>query len=341
MLTIDGSQGEGGGQLLRSSLALSLALMRPFRMVDVRAKRDKPGLRPQHLACVRAAATLGCATVSGDEVGSREIIFAPATTTSGDYRFDIGTAGSTTMVLQTVLLPLMLRGAGVSRVRLIGGTHNPMAPSFDFIARTYLPALAKIGGRARVELVQHGFYPAGGGTIVATIQPAPTLSRLELLERGRITARSIVAGVANIPASIAERELKTLCAELGWPPSAGRVESFVARGGGNAVLVDVGSEALTTVFSGVGERGVRAEQVARRVAEEVKTFLAAQVPVDEHLADQLMLPLALGAGGSYRTTALSLHATTHIALIEQWTGQRISVTDQGKGVVRVDVPART
>ncbi|NUP12595.1 MAG: RNA 3'-terminal phosphate cyclase [Polyangiaceae bacterium] len=337
MLLIDGSQGEGGGQMLRSSLALSLALERPFRMVHIRKKREKGGLRPQHLVCVRAAARIGNAHVEGAEVGSRELVFEPGPTSAGVYEFDIGTAGSTTMVLQTILLPLMLRAGASSKVRIVGGTHNPLAPSFDFIERTYLPVLAKMGGTATIRIEQHGFYPVGGGVIAATIEPS-TLGHLTLLERGPIRSTAIKAGVANIPTHIAEREIHTVCEILGWAPAVGRVEQLTAKGGGNALLADVTSDAINLVFSATGERGVRAEVVASRLAGEIRRYLAHDVPVDEHLADQLMLPMALGLGGSYRTTKLSLHTTTHIDLIRQWTGLVVDTTEEKNGTVRVDVP---
>lgn len=337
MITIDGSHGEGGGQILRSSLSLSLALGRPLSMVNIRANRKPGGLRPQHVACVKAAAAISGAKVRGAEVNSARLVLEPGTCRGGEYRFDVGTAGSATLVLQTVLVPLLLCAKEPSQLTLIGGTHNPFAPPYEFLERVYVPLLRKMGADISVTLHQRGFYPAGGGHITAEITPSK-LARLELLERGALVRRAIVAGVANIPASIAEREARTMQARLGWDQEDVSIETFEARGGGNAAFAELVFENASAVFSGIGERGVRAEKIGENIAKETQRYLDAGVPVDEHLADQLMMPMVLGSGGTYRTTPLSLHARTQVDLLEQWCGVRIEVTAEGEDVVKVSVP---
>src|SRR5688500_7677378 len=185
MLELDGSQGEGGGQVLRTSLALSLITGTPFRIVDIRANRNPPGLRKQHLTAVEAAAQVGDAEVKGAAVGARELTFAPRTVRTGDFRFAIGTAGSCTLVLQTVLPALMLQKER-SALILEGGTHNPMAPPFDFLERVYLPLLARLGPQVKLTLDRPGFYPVGGGKLRCEIAPVERLAGLELLERGPV-----------------------------------------------------------------------------------------------------------------------------------------------------------
>src|SRR5437762_121940 len=188
MLTIDGSFGEGGGQIIRTSLALSLITGTPFRIYNVRARRAKPGLQRQHLTAVNAAAEVGNAQVDGAQVGAREFTFRPGKVQPGAYTFDIGTAGSTTLVLQAILPPLMC-AAEPSLVVLRGGTHNVHAPPYEFLARTFLPLIARMGPRVHVELVRYGFYPPGGGQFNVYIEPAAHLTPLELIARGEFKSR--------------------------------------------------------------------------------------------------------------------------------------------------------
>lgn len=336
MLTIDGSAGEGGGQILRTSLALSLVTRTPVRVTRIRAGRAKPGLMRQHLTAVQAAAKVGNADVSGAELHSKEVTFRPGEVTPGEHRFAIGTAGSATLVLQTVL-PALLSASGPSRLVLEGGTHNPMAPPFDFLERAYLPLLGRMGPEVTATLERRGFYPAGGGRVRVEIAPAP-LRRLDLLERGEIKERRLVATVVNLPGAIAAREIEAAAAVLGWDERCYRQESLKGEPGpGNVVTADVVSEHLTEVFTGFGEKGVRAEAVGERVAHEVVAYLRAGVPVGEHLADQLLLPMALAGGGSFRTIAPSSHTRTHAALIEQILGLRVQLEELGGDAWHVEV----
>jgi len=340
MLVLDGSQGEGGGQILRSALALSLVTGTPFRIDGIRARRPRPGLMRQHVTAVEAAAAIGAAEVTGAAAGSGSLTFRPRRPRAGDYTFSVGTAGSAMLVLQTVLPPLMLAD-GPSRVTLEGGTHNPAAPPFDFLEKTFLPLLARMGPRVLATLLRPGFYPAGGGRCEVRIAPTPKLDPLVLEERGAIQARSGRAVVAHLPRSIAQREIARLAERLGWESGAFSIEERDdALGAGNVVIVEVESAHVTEVASGFGERGVRAETVADRVAEEVRAYLASDAPVGSHLADQLVLPLALAGAGSFRTAARTAHLTTHLEIITKFLGPVVTAAEQRDGTLRVAAGGR-
>lgn len=336
MLTVDGSFGEGGGQILRSSLALALVSRTELRITNIRARRQKPGLMRQHLAAVRAAAAVGRAEIKGAEIGSKELVFRPTTVEPGDYAFNVGSAGSATLVLQTIL-PAFLRASKPCRITLEGGTHNPMAPPFDFLDRAFLPLIRRMGADVNARLEARGFYPAGGGRFFATIEPTKTLHRIDLLERGEILGRRVVATVSNLPAQIAMRELDAAQRVLGWEREHFRPDVQKGVGPGNVLTIDVESEHVTEVFSGFGERGVRAETVAERAATEAKAYVEAGVPVGEHLADQLLLPMALAGGGSFKTFALSSHTTTHIELLQKLLGTKIRVEKAEEDAFVVEV----
>lgn len=321
-IEIDGSQGEGGGQILRTALSLSLRLGTPFRLTKIRQNRDKPGLRPQHLVAVTAAARLGAAEVSGAAVDSRELCFSPqlfgAELPGGKYRFDIGTAGSAPLVLQT-LLPALLGAKQPSTVVISGGTYNTKAPPFDFLAHVFIPILVRLGATLTVRMNCPGFYPKGGGEIAAEITPCSKLGKLKLCDRGAILKKRATALCAGLPDHVGERELATLRQHLSWPASCFSITKLSrSKSPGNIVLVEIESEHVTELFSSVGERGVRAEEVASRAAAEALGYLQAEVPVGEHLADQLILPLSLYQGGIYRTTAPSLHLLTQVDIVRRF-----------------------
>lgn len=337
MLELDGSAGEGGGQILRTALGLSLVTGTPFRIDRIRAGRDRPGLQRQHLTAVQAAAEIGRADVRGAAMGSSVVTFKPGKVSPGSHTFSVGTAGSATLVLQTVL-PALLGAGGPTTLTFEGGTHNPWAPPYDFLERAFLPLLGRMGARVTPKLERRGFYPAGGGRIRVSIEPCATLSRLELLERGAVRCRRALAIVSALPVSIAHRELKVVETAL----SIGRdhlktVEEARPVGPGNAVIVDVESEHVTEVFSAIGEKRVSAETVAGRACDEVRRYLDAGVPVGEHLADQLLIPMALAGGGSFVTTPLSPHAVTNIGVIEQFLSRKFAVDRSDETRHRVDV----
>jgi len=340
LIEVDGSRGEGGGQILRSSLGLSLVTGRPVRLSRIRAGRQRPGLQPQHVICVEAAARVGNAQVIGGSIGSQELEFRPAAVVGGVFAFDIRTAGSATLVLQTIL-PALIQASGSSRVSVTGGTHNPFAPPVDFLQRVYLPQLKRLGPNVELQLERYGFFPAGGGKVVAEITPCDRLDGFDLMERGAVRERFVRALVSRLPLEIARREVKTVLDELGWSPTSGRAEEVGSNGPGNVVLATVESAECCELVSEFGKRGVPAEQVAKRVARAVEAYLSHEAPVGEHLADQWMLPLGLavsqsGRSQQFRTGPLSLHATTHLEILETFLGVRAEIENEAeRGTVRV------
>ncbi|MHC4136574.1 MAG: RNA 3'-terminal phosphate cyclase [Planctomycetota bacterium] len=337
MLLLDGAAGEGGGQILRTALGLSLVTGTPFRLRNIRAGRERPGLRRQHLTAVEAAARVGASSVEGARLHSSRIDFVPGDVSGGDYTFDVRTAGSATLVLQTVL-PALLLADTPSRLVLCGGTHNPFAPPFDFLVHVFLPWLRRMGATVEAELVRPGFFPAGGGEMRVDVQPVARLLPVDAMERGRVVARRATALVANLPLAIAERELHVVAKELGWRKKELHAEERSdATGPGNVLTLHIEAQHASEVVTGFGEKGVPAERVARRATRALKRHLAADVPVGEHLADQLLVPLALAGGGSFRTLPLSSHARTNAALIERFLPVRIDETtaDAGACIVRI------
>ena len=337
MITIDGSQGEGGGQILRTSLALSLVTGQPFRMERIRAKRQKPGLLKQHLTAVEAAKTVGCAEVEGAALSSQTLEFRPGPVTPGNYRFAVGTAGSATLVLQTVL-PALLTASGHSTLTLEGGTHNPMAPPFHFLANCFMPLIHRMGPSVELELRRHGFFPAGGGRFHARIEPSKKLSRLDLLDRGPIRERQARILVSKLPEHVGQRELAVVREELKWREDECTIEAVqYPVGPGNAVVLVIETQHVTEIFTGFGERGRPAEEVAKSAAEAASVWLDADVPVDEHLADQLLIPMVLARGGSFRTTKPSLHATTNAEVIQRFLPVSIRIQQESELAWRVTV----
>ena len=337
MITIDGSEGEGGGQILRTSLTLSLVTGQPFRMERIRAKRQKPGLLRQHLTAVEAAKTVGCAEVAGADMNSQTLEFRPAAVTPGNYRFAVGTAGSATLVMQTVL-PSLLTASGTSTLTLEGGTHNPLAPPFDFLARSFMPLIHRMGPSVELELRTPGFFPAGGGRFHARIEPVKRLSRLVLSERGAIRGRRARVWLSKLSPDVAERELAVVHDELKWRTDECGVETVAyPTGPGNALVLEIEAEHVTEVFTGFGERGRPAEEVAKSAVEAARVWLDANVPVDEHLADQLLIPMVLARGGSFRTTKPSLHTTTNAEVIQRFLPVLIRLEQDGELTWRVRV----
>ena len=336
MITIDGSFNEGGGQILRTALALSLSTETPFRIEKIRAGRERPGLLRQHLAAVKAAAEIGKAEVRGDEINSQELTFAPKGIFPGDYTFSVGSAGSASLVLQTVL-PVLMLAPDPSTLTLEGGTHNPSAPPYDFLAKAFLPLLNRMGGRVQATLLTPGFYPAGGGIMKVIIGPPSGLNPLDLTKRGQPRGRAARALIANLPRAIAERELAVIAEKLSWLRSCMKVEAVSSRGPGNVVLLEVESENITEVFTGFGKRGVRAETVAEEVVLETRRYLSSEVAVGEHLADQLLLPMALVKGGAFTTLPPTRHTRTNIDTIGRFLRARIRVSSENNRACLVEI----
>jgi RNA 3'-terminal phosphate cyclase (ATP) len=335
-ITIDGSAGEGGGQILRTALALSLVTGRPFRIDGIRAGRKKPGLMRQHLTAVRGAAEVSGARVSGGELGSRTLSFEPSPVRGGDYRLAVGTAGSATLVLQTVL-PALLLAREPSRLILEGGTHNPYAPPFDFLAKTFLPILRRMGASVEATLETYGFYPAGGGRFTVAIEPCAALGRLSLLERGetQVHARALVASLAE---TIAKRELSIVRERLNLERERCRVETVDnSIGPGNVLMIVIESASVCEVVTGFGEKSVSAEKVASDACDEAQAYIAAGVPVGNHLADQLLIPMALAGGGSFRTLKATRHTVTNADVIRRFLDVPIAIEHEGADIYRVNI----
>lgn len=318
MIEIDGSQGEGGGQVLRTSLTLSAATGQPFRMTQIRAGRSKPGLLRQHLTSIEAAAAVCGATVSGNALKSTTLEFHPDRVRGGDYRFAVGTAGSSVLVAQTVL-PLLLTAEAPSTLTVEGGTHNRAAPPFDFLEKSYLPQLVAMGADVDAAMNRPGFYPAGGGSIRFDVRPTERLTPIRLEERGKPRRRLARALLGHLPTVVGDRELKRVAARLSWKKKELRVDEYTGLAGpGNALLLELQFENVTEVFTGFGARNVRAEKVADEAIGAARQYLASSAPVGEHLADQLLVPFALAGGGAFRATKISRHTQTNLDVIDHF-----------------------
>lgn len=332
LIVIDGSHGEGGGQILRTALALSIITGKPFRLENVRARRSKPGLLRQHLAAVNAATVIGQAVVEGAELGSKQLAFLPGQPKCGDYFFSIGSAGSTTLVLQTVL-PVLLTMNGSCSLVVEGGTHNSGAPPFDFFAKAFVPLLRAMGASVDAELLRYGFYPAGGGKVSVRVNGPTTFLSLNLEGRGQIVSQRATALVANLPLSIAERELTVIAERMSWPVEWLHADTTAdSNGPGNVVTIEIESEHVTEIFTGFGARGVRAEDVAESAIEELQDYLVTPVAAGPHLADQLLVPMAIGAGGTFTTGPLTEHTLTNIDVIKRFVNVQIDVEEVERGI---------
>ena len=316
MINIDGSSGEGGGQVVRTALGLSLVTGRSFYIENIRAKRKKPGLMRQHLTAVLAAAEIGHAQVMGAEIGSTRLKFTPGTIQPGMYRFSIGTAGSCTLVFQAVLPALLVAGKPSGLV-LEGGTHNPMAPPFDFLQHTFLPLLNRMGADVVAEIERPGFFPAGGGRIKIVITPPERLRPIELTRVSslHVSARAISA---ELPEHIGRRELMVVKNKLDVGDDRLEQVQLDRCGPGNTLSIFVHSDQLTETFTGFAERNVSAEKVAVRAVKQARKYIQSAAPVGIHLADQLLIPMALAGAGCFRTSRPTNHTLTNIEVIKQF-----------------------
>lgn len=357
-LKIDGSTGEGGGQIIRTALSLSMLTGTPIEITNIRAGRTKSGLMRQHLMCVQASQQISNATVTGAVLGSMAFTFTPSTVKSGDYNFDIGSAGSTSLVLQTLLPTLLFANTGSaspSTVTIKGGTHNPLAPTTDFLQQAFVPALAKLGMHMDIECVQAGFAPIGGGMIKATITPFmrhASASQFNLTKRGKLIGIELVASVLNLEYDICKRELASAKASL---VESGIDETLITThshklqgiGEGNSCYAQVTHEVSDTqnheeyhaeVFTLLGEKRSSAEKIGCRLSGLVKRYVFnTDSLVDEYLTDQLLLPLALAGGGEFTSRVVSKHTETQAWLIQQFLPVEIQLTviDEQKTLVQV------
>jgi RNA 3'-terminal phosphate cyclase (ATP) len=340
LIELDGAVGEGGGQILRTSLALSLITGRGFHLHNVRAGRNKPGLQAQHLTSVRAAATIGGAGLRGASLGSSDLVFEPGPVRPGAYRFDVGTAGAVGLVLHTIYLPLAYRAATPSTVTLTGGTHVRTSPSFHFLDTTWRAYAERYGVRISLRLARAGFYPRGGGVAEASLQPAERLVGGHLAGSG-VPKVSGFSAVAGLPADIARRQARRAVYRLEQFGMKAVVREQTWEGGPGTVLaLEVSGGPVPALFVSIGERGKPAERVADDATDEAIAHLKAGAErVDAHSADQLVLPLALAEGASqYDVSQITRHLTTNAAVIRRFIDRSITITGaEGEpGFVRID-----
>ena len=320
MITINGSEGEGGGQVLRNSVALSLITSQPCRITNIRGKREKPGLMRQHMTAIEAACRISGSVCEGLAIKSSEITFRPGSVVPGNYHFAVGTAGSTSLVLQTVLMPLILAG-GPSRLVLEGGTHNMMAPPFDFIERAFLPIINRMEPTVSARLIRHGFYPRGGGRIEVDIVPVP-LHAIECIDRGALKQLSGEARFAALPFDIAERKIKTARKILGWDEGQLVVRQIPdEQRPGNILLLEAQYDHVTEIVSGFGRLGLSADSLAKTAAQRMVGYIKSTAFAGSYLSDQLLLAFALAGRGTFTTAKPSQHSRTAAKIIERFTGR--------------------
>jgi RNA 3'-terminal phosphate cyclase (ATP) len=340
MVELDGSEGEGGGQILRSALALSILTRRPFKLINIRANRSKPGLQPQHLMCVRAAGAISAGNYKGGSVGSSVLYFEPGQVKAGKYAFSIGTAGATSLVLHTIFLPLALQGDASSEILITGGTHNQHAPCYHFLAITWAAYLARLGIKVELEMLRPGFYPRGGGEIRALIHPCAKVHGLELTNCPELTTAGGFSAFAGLPESIGRKQARRMSVRLKAEGVESHlpVEEWQAANPGTVAAIIFRQAPVPPLFFGLGERGKPAEAVADEAVEEALDFRNANCPVDPHSADQLLLPLVFSSDSSeYRTSAITRHLTTNIETVRKFVDRRIEVVGEERkpGTVRV------
>lgn len=337
MIRIDGSHGEGGGQILRTSLALSACTGRPFQIENIRSGRKKPGLMRQHLTCVNAVTQICSAQLKGAEIGSQYLQFVPGKVKPGDYHFAVGTAGSSMLVLQTILPPLMIAGAE-SQIQLEGGTHNPMSPTFNYIDEVFLPVLKKMGFDCSCSLEKWGFYPAGGGKLLLKIIPcAGEINGLELNSRGNLEKAVVVAAVSRIPREIADDESYGIINAAAFEVHEKKILTIDSPGPGNVAMLRLDFENVSAMFTGFGELGVSRKKVAANVYRPANKFFRSKAVVDEHLADQILIPMALAGSGSFVTTEPSLHTLTNMEVIEKFLPVKSSSIRLDKEAWKIEI----
>jgi RNA 3'-terminal phosphate cyclase (ATP) len=340
-LEIDGSAGEGGGQILRTSLAMSALLGKPIKISNIRAGRRNPGLQAQHLTCVNALAKITDAEVDGASLNSQELLFIPQSIKSGNYRFDVSdvkaSAGSVSLILQAVFLPLAFAG-GISKVTLLGGTHVSWSPPIHYLQMVYLPIASKMGVEADIQLKIWGWYPKGGGHVDVEIYPAE-LHGINLSQHGTLKSIKGISAISNLPIAIAQRQqdralslLKNLKAEF-------EIINAPSRGQGTAVFIVTEFENSYAGFTSLGAKGKRAEEVAEEACKDCLDFIQSDMAVEHHLADQLVPLMALAKGHScFTTSKISLHLLTNIQVAEQFLPIKFNVSGEQDqpGKVSVD-----
>ena len=349
IVVLDGSYGEGGGQILRTALALSALTGRPLRLDNIRAGRKEPDLRPQHLAAVRAMASVCEARIQGDALGSSQLIFEPCTgPKAGEYQFDIpaiaesGSAGSVTLLFQALFLPLALTGAS-SRLLLGGGTHVTWSPPYHYLTQVYLPTLEPMGLSAHLELLQWGWYPQGGGKVLAQIKGLgqEALQPLELCERGKLLEVYGISAISNLPEHIALRQRDRALQRLRARHIKAEIEIVHAPspGQGTVLFLVARYERALAGFTGYGRIRYPAERVADDATEAFEAHHVSKAALDPHLADQVLLPLALAPGPSHYTTSqITRHLLTNCWVIQHFLEREIHIEGREGAPGRVSIP---
>ena len=322
---IDGSYGEGGGQILRTSLTLACILGEPIRVENIRAGRKNPGLQPQHLTCAQAAAAITRGKLHGAEPGSTWIEFEPGKTRPGEYKFDVAevrsSAGSVNLILHTVLLPLVFSG-GPSRLEIRGGTHVPFSPPFHHVRQVFLPMHHKVGVKATAEMHRAGYYPTGGGHITVDIESARHTKPVVITDPGDILAVTCISGVSNVPGDVISRQLRKAVSRVRSFAAAADIEevelNVPSTGQGTFVFLTAESEHCLAGFSALGDKNKKAEQVGDEAGRQFEQYMESGSALDKHLADQILLPMAFAEGQSRFTTCeVTRHLMTNIWTIAQ------------------------
>ena len=331
IIEIDGSCGEGGGQILRSSLTMSLLTGHPFTMNNIRIKRKNPGLAPQHLTAIHAAAQISGSRVEGAVLKSQQIKFFPGKTSPGNYFFKVDTAGAMPLVLHTVFLPLALAGDGTARFH--GGTHVSWAPCYEYLQEIWGETLRQLGFDLQGKIERAGYYPKGGGAFQFEISHAVDYRPLELLERPPLEKLELTCILSNLPEHIAEREFATVqqqMAQLALPvPITTILKKYPSPGAGNVLFLQAKFAGARAGFTSLGKRGLSAEKVAQNLVDEFLGYWQSQAPIDEHLADQLLLPLILAPGVSnYRVAKVSQHLLTNALIIGRFADAKIEISGE-------------
>lgn len=332
-IVIDGSVGEGGGQIFRTSLTLSLLTKKPLRIHNIRSKRASPGLKQQHLTALKAAAEISNAQVEGDFPGSQEVLFVPGEIKPGKYSFKIPTAGSTALVLQTIFMPLSV-ASRTSHVSINGGTHVPWSPPYHYLEWQWLPWMERIGYPGKIELHQCGYYPAGGGRLSCAISPAESIKPVQVTGRGKLIQIRGISAASNLPRDIPNRQRLRFVSRLGSSYPLNDIRSAVLSGQGKGTFLTVllEFEKTTACFSSLGEKAKRAEKVADELVKKVEEYMSGPGCVDAYLPDQLLIPLSFANGqSSIQTPKITLHLMTNAEIIEQFLPVRFSIEgDMGK-----------
>ncbi len=332
-IVIDGSVGEGGGQIFRTSLTLSLLTKKPLRIHNIRSKRSSPGLKQQHLTALKAAAEISNAQVEGDFPGSQEVLFVPGEIKPGKYSFKIPTAGSTALVMQTIFMPLSV-ASRTSHVSINGGTHVPWSPPYHYLEWQWLPWMERIGYPGKVELHQCGYYPAGGGRLSCAISPAESIKPVQVTGRGKLIQIRGISAASNLPKDIPNRQRLRFVSRLGSSYPLNDIRSAVLSGQGKGTFLTVllEFEKTTACFSSLGEKAKRAEKVADELVKKVEEYMSGPGCVDAYLPDQLLIPLSFAHGqSSIQTPKITLHLMTNAEIIQQFLPVRFSIEgDMGK-----------